>query len=590
MAIENLDIDSKTAEELYEWYLQGKLIVNRRYQRKLVWALEEKTSLISSMTQQFPIPLLLFVSIESKREVLDGMQRLEALMSFIEQRFSLEGEYFNLDSIALTKQLKDSGEIIQREPVLSRDKSTLIARYRFAISEYSSSEDNIDEVFRRINSNGKVLSKQELRSAGCVSNFSELVRIVSTIIRGDTTHSDIMGLNKIHKVSISNEGLNYGINIDSHFYIKHHILTRRSIRDSDDEELVSNIFGYIMLEDKPTSGSTSLDTFYGEGSSSHAIGQRAQLENYIQTNGFEKLKESYLAVYETILSLYDGKELNFRSHILGDKYSSQECPRYYQAVFLAVYELMINDNMQLDDKEGFYQQLSESVQRSMVQTEGGRWAASARQKSVEDLKALITRYFKPSAKAYVNHAWVTLIRTILNNSRTEQPSYDFKQGLFNLSGNHEFDEECFRNIVQTCVAINNLGKKASGYILVGISETTATAERIRGIYGVTPLEFNGFFINGLDHEAVIHSGNIDNYFLFIKQKIQNYNFTAALKQQVLKDIELCSYYGMHVLKIEIKSIGQVCHFEDKFYIRQGSSTEMVADGDAITSLNASYYS
>ncbi len=51
MANENLDIDSKTAEELYEWYLDDKLIINRRYQRKLVWSLEEKTALISSMTR-----------------------------------------------------------------------------------------------------------------------------------------------------------------------------------------------------------------------------------------------------------------------------------------------------------------------------------------------------------------------------------------------------------------------------------------------------------------------------------------------------------------------------------------------------------
>lgn len=67
MANENLDIDSKTAEELYEWYLDDKLIINRRYQRKLVWSLEEKTALISSMTQQYPIPLLLFVSIDNKK-------------------------------------------------------------------------------------------------------------------------------------------------------------------------------------------------------------------------------------------------------------------------------------------------------------------------------------------------------------------------------------------------------------------------------------------------------------------------------------------------------------------------------------------
>ena len=79
MANENLDIDSKTAEELYEWYLDDKLIINRRYQRKLVWSLEEKTALISSMTQQYPIPLLLFVSIDNKREILDTLEAPSAV-------------------------------------------------------------------------------------------------------------------------------------------------------------------------------------------------------------------------------------------------------------------------------------------------------------------------------------------------------------------------------------------------------------------------------------------------------------------------------------------------------------------------------
>lgn len=413
MASENLDIDSKTTEELYEWYLSDKLIINRRYQRKLVWSLEEKTALVSSILQQYPIPLLLFVSIENKREILDGMQRLEALMSFIEQRYSLNGEYFNLDAIALTKDLKDSGKLKQQEPTLSREKSALIARYRFAISEYSSSEDHIDEVFRRINSNGKILSKQELRSAGCISNFSELVRKLSTIIRGDTTHNDIMGLNKIFKISISNEGLNYGINIENHFYIKHHILSRRSIRDSDDEELVANILGYIVLDDKPTSGSTSLDTFYGEGTSSHAIGQRALLDTYIQTHGAEKIIDNYSLVYETIQRLFDEHGLNFRTHILGDSSTSQECPRYYQAVFLSLYQLLINESMDLNDSSGFISELGDMVRRTMVQTEGGRWAASAREKCVGNLSALIKKYFKESERQYVNHAWQMLIKTLL---------------------------------------------------------------------------------------------------------------------------------------------------------------------------------
>src|SRR5690606_36656005 len=108
--------------------------------------------------QQYPMPLLLFVTVNDQREILDGMQRLEAIMSFIEQRFSLNGSYFNLDSIALTKEVKDSGVLSQKEPILDRENSASLARYRFAISEYTSSDQNIDEVVLRINSNGNILS------------------------------------------------------------------------------------------------------------------------------------------------------------------------------------------------------------------------------------------------------------------------------------------------------------------------------------------------------------------------------------------------------------------------------------------------
>lgn len=588
MPNENLDIDSRTTEQLYDWFLKGNLIVNRRYQRKLVWSLEEKTSLISSMLQQYPIPLLLFVTINEQREILDGMQRLEAIMSFIEQRFTLNGQYFDLDSIALTKELKDNGTLTQKNPVLSRESSATIARYRFAISEYSSTDANIDEVFRRINSNGKILSKQELRSAGTVSNFSELVRSISTAIRGDTSHSDIMNLKQMHKISISNDRLEYGVNIDNHFYIKHHILTRRSIRDSADEELIANILAYISLEEKPTSGSTSLDTFYGQGNSSHAQGLRQQLEAYIQTNNANSLKQNFIAVYELITTLYDEKNETFRSHILGDENSSQECPRYYQAVFLAIYDLIFNKNMQLSDKNGLFEQLKNTGNSVIIVTDGGRWAASTREKSVNDLIAMITRYFQPAPQRYVNHAWITEIRNLLTNSRTEQPSYDFKQGFFNISGNHNFDDGCLKGILQTCVAINNISKSAKGYILVGIAETKATAERIQQLYGVSPIEFNGFYINGIDHEAMISSGSIDDYFMLIKQKIQEYNFSETLKQQLLKNIEFCSYSGLHILKIEIQSTGEVCDFENQFYIRQGSSTEPLTDAQQISALFKTY--
>lgn len=312
------------------------------------------------------------------------------------------------------------------------------------------------------------------------------------------------------------------------------------------------------------------------------------MDSYIQTNNADTLKQNFIAVYEIITNLYDGKPDTFRSHILGSDSTSQECPRYYQAVFLAIYDLLFNQRMQLTNNEDFFEQLRNTGNSVIVVTDGGRWAAVTREKSVNDLIAMITRYFQPAPKQYINHAWVTEIRNLLTNSRTEQPSYDFKQGFFNLSGENRFDDECLKHIIQTCVAINNISKDANGYILIGVSENEDTKNRLKSLYDVDALEFNGYYINGIDHEAKIQSDSIDDYFMLIKQKIQDFQFTEELKQQILRDIEFCSYNGLHVLKIKIKSTGNICEFENKFYIRQASATECIEDAKKISALFSSY--
>ena len=81
--------------ELYRQYRTEKLIVNRRYQRKLVWTKQEKAALIESVLLGYPIPLILLAEVESQDEsetafeIIDGMQRLNALFSFIENEFSI---------------------------------------------------------------------------------------------------------------------------------------------------------------------------------------------------------------------------------------------------------------------------------------------------------------------------------------------------------------------------------------------------------------------------------------------------------------------------------------------------------------------
>lgn len=72
-----------SVQEAYRRYRNGQIVVNRKYQRKLVWTQNEKRMLIDSILHEYPIPLILFAETQSEDgpvyEILDGMQRLNTI-------------------------------------------------------------------------------------------------------------------------------------------------------------------------------------------------------------------------------------------------------------------------------------------------------------------------------------------------------------------------------------------------------------------------------------------------------------------------------------------------------------------------------
>ena len=106
--VTELSVRSESVQRLYFLYLADRFDVNRRYQRKLVWSAAEKQRLVDSILRDLPIPLFLVAEIgvgaEASFEVIDGLQRLNAIFSFIENEIpGLGGEYFDLDALADTK-------------------------------------------------------------------------------------------------------------------------------------------------------------------------------------------------------------------------------------------------------------------------------------------------------------------------------------------------------------------------------------------------------------------------------------------------------------------------------------------------------
>ncbi len=265
---QDLTVKGDTIESTYRNYHASKYRVNRRYQRKLIWTLEEKQNFIDSLMRGYPVPIVLLAENTAREpitlEIIDGMQRLNAVVSFVENEYPVDGAFFDLNTTAVTKELLDKGELQQKKPILDRPLCVKIAAYSmpFSIFEFTD-EGSIDEVFRRINSGGRKLSRQELRAAGALGHFATAVRRIAAQMRGDASHSDILRLNDMAAISITSRELEYGIPVDDIFWVNQNILTKEQVRESRDEEIIADIVAYMVLAQPPSSRSEFFDDYFG---------------------------------------------------------------------------------------------------------------------------------------------------------------------------------------------------------------------------------------------------------------------------------------------------------------------------------------
>src|SRR5947209_20111350 len=128
-------------QSVYSWYADDKLYVNRRYQRKLVWTLEEKQKLIESILKKYPVPAILIAEREDTAgayEIIDGLQRLHAIMSFIETAFpTIDGKWFGLQYFPTAQSRAHEGLFVAQEnvaPSLSPKEVGTILDYTLAVS------------------------------------------------------------------------------------------------------------------------------------------------------------------------------------------------------------------------------------------------------------------------------------------------------------------------------------------------------------------------------------------------------------------------------------------------------------------------
>lgn len=133
-----------------------ELIIDPDFQRHDVWTSKQKSELIESILMGIPIPLMyLFEDKNGKKQVVDGRQRIGAILNFLDNKFKLK-------NLRILSQLNECC-FKDLEPKLQG----VFEDYQlfFYIIQPPTPERVKYDIFDRVNRGGTSLNKQEMRNA-----------------------------------------------------------------------------------------------------------------------------------------------------------------------------------------------------------------------------------------------------------------------------------------------------------------------------------------------------------------------------------------------------------------------------------------
>ena len=465
----------------------------------------------------------------------------------------------------------------RRRGVLEREICADIVRYQLPLSVFQESDgSHVDEVFRRLNSGGRHLSKQELRQAGAVSKFASIVRKLASNIRGDSSPSDVLNLNSMKKISITNRSLEYGIPVDGIFWVHNNIVTKEDLRQSKDEEVIADIVAWVSSDKAVRSSSDILDQLYGFGGDDDESSLSSAVELQIQKLNEEIVISNVQYVFDEIIRVVGLSGKTFNKLLFENQQA--KIARYFQVVFYAFYELLINEGMEISDSSGLIGVLDKAGDRTIsLAGGGGNWSAREKQTQSDALVGVIRKHFsKRNQNDPSRNQWVTRFENILMQSSAEQSLYDFKLGLHPLhESGMDFDKGAFSKVIKTLTAMANTLPGATGYCILGVADSAACAERHKEIYGGEPVLYSSFRVTGVNDEADRYHGSVDKYFTKIVQLIKSQPISERDKDYISRNIATVKYFDKEVLILKIESGDVPSIYDGKYYVRHGGNVEEV---------------
>jgi hypothetical protein len=585
---DELRVESLRIYALYTRYKDRQLVVNRKYQRKLVWDLSEKQMFIDTLIKGFPVPLILFASYkvdtENEKfnpktgrggltvyEIIDGMQRIDAIISFILGDFSVEYEgeqrYFNAQDVAGAAH----GASDRTENLLPGDICNDFLDYALPTSVTERCEKDVEEIFRRINSSGRKLSSQDLRQAGVLGGFSDLVRITASKIRGDYSEADKIGIEKMHELSISGRGLDYGIQISNIFWVKHGIISNKSIRESRDEELIAKIY-YCWIQGLDASvASKTLTELYDVGSKKYQVVEDALNE----PGASQKFEEDFSRCMATIRKVLECCGLSFSEWFFKKQ---NACNKDY--VFL-VFFLSLSDLLKkgyvIKDTSSFAKLLKYAGDDTLGDLSGSKDCSIRGELRCNLIKKLQTSMLKEMCKSdEVIAESDREIKRIIESSCSEDQMHDFKIGVTSLD-TLQFNDTLVEKFAKTLTAMLNTNPFKEVYIIVGVADNHRDVVKFQKHYGVTATKCNECYLTGIESEAKRYYGGVEQYVSKIRDVLLEAPISDKLKFYVKSHMKPGMCEGKMLLVIRAKS-DKPEFYDGEFYVRNCSNNEKLTIG------------
>ena len=156
--------------QVHHWIEKGVLTLSPDFQRNMVWDIQRKSLLIESLMLKIPIPAFYFQEdINGDKLVIDGLQRLSTIYSYMEDSFRLKGLQYleNYNGYCYSQ--------------LPRKYKTRIEETQMAVNILDSKCHELVkfDVFRRVNTGGVPLNPQEIRNSMATPDTRSLLKQMS---------------------------------------------------------------------------------------------------------------------------------------------------------------------------------------------------------------------------------------------------------------------------------------------------------------------------------------------------------------------------------------------------------------------------